>query len=125
MKPNALARHERLRSLTSVRRLFQHGEAGFVYPFRYLIFTEKSTSPDVEVLFSVPKRYHKRANRRNLLRRRTKEAYRLHKQALVEAVKRGDSSFDVALIYSAREALPYKTIKHAVVNILAELQKRC
>ena len=75
----SLPRTERLRSLGAVRRLFESGESGFVFPFRYVWFAEADSVPSVEVLFSVPKKFHKRANRRNLLRRRTKEAYRLQK----------------------------------------------
>lgn len=115
---------ERLKSLTAVRRLFADGETGFVYPFRYIVYTEKSTSPSVEVLFSVPKRYHKRANRRNLLRRRTKEAYRLQKSGLHEALAGKDVAMDIAFVYSAKEVLPYKTISYAVRRILQEVAER-
>lgn len=115
---------ERLKSLTAVRRLFADGETGFVYPFRYIVYTEKSPSPSVEVLFSVPKRYHKRANRRNLLRRRTKEAYRLQKSGLHEALAGKDVAMDIAFVYSAKEVLPYKTISYAVRRILQEVAER-
>lgn len=82
MPDRSLPRTERLRSLGAVRRLFESGESGFVYPFRYVWFAEPDLVQSVEVLFSVPKKFHKRANRRNLLRRRTKEAYRLQKNLL-------------------------------------------
>ena len=78
----SLPRTERLRSLGAVRRMFESGESGFIFPFRYVWFAEADEIPSVEVLFSVPKKFHKRANKRNLLRRRTKEAYRLQKQTL-------------------------------------------
>jgi len=70
-----------------------------------------------EVLFSVPKKFHKRANRRNLLRRRAKEAYRLNKGLLL-AEGGKTAAVDVALIYSSKEVLPYKTIQNAVRRIL-------
>ena len=95
-KPNGLAKSERLSSLTAVRRLFQNGVSGFVYPFRYTVIVEKSTSPTVEVLFSVPKRNHKRANKRNLLRRRTKEAYRLNKSSLWSVTTERGVAVDMA-----------------------------
>lgn len=69
----------------------------------------------------MPKRYHKRAVRRNLLRRRTKEAYRLSKQVVVEHAKKEGIAIDVALIYSSKEPLPYKTIANAVRKILAQI----
>ena len=65
----------------------------------------------------MPKRNHKRANVRNLLRRRTKEAYRLGKQTLHECGK--GASVDMALVYSSKEICDYKVIKNAVERILA------
>lgn len=118
-KTYALPKSERLRSLGAVRRLFDEGTAGFVYPFRYMVITEQSTQPSVEVLFSVPKRNHKRANKRNLLRRRMKEAYRLNK-SLLAAEDRG-VVIDLALIYSSKELLPYKSINNAISRILREV----
>ena len=120
-KPCALPKSERLSSLTAVRRLFKDGASGFVYPFRYMVISEQSTTPSVEVLFSVPKRYHKRANKRNTLRRRMKEAYRLNKATLTQSATQRSMSIDMALVYSAKEVLPYKTIEHAVRRILAEV----
>ena len=107
----SLPRTERLRSLGAVRRLIESGESGFVFPFRYVWFAEADSVPSVEVLFSVPKKFHKRANRRNLLRRRTKEAYRLQKLLLHNG---RPGNLDLALIYSSKEELSYKTISNAV-----------
>ena len=122
MSACSLPRTERLRSLGAVRRLFESGQSGFVFPFRYVWFAEPDTQPSVEVLFSVPKKFHKRAHRRNLLRRRTKEAYRLQKHL----VRTGDRTLnlDLALIYSSKEALPYKTVAHAVRRILESIAEQ-
>lgn len=117
----SLPRSERLRSLGAVRRLFECGESGFVFPFRYVWYAEPDTEPSVEVLFTVPKKFHKRANRRNLLRRRTKEAYRLQKQI----VRNGATvNLDLALIFSSKEVLPYKVIANAVRKILEHVAER-
>lgn len=122
MPDRTLSRNERLRSLGAIRRLFESGESGFVFPFRYVWYAEPDTLPSVEAMFSVPKKFHKRANRRNLLRRRTKEAYRLQKQLL-----RSDGTplnLDLALVYSSKEVLPYKTVEHAVHRILETIAAR-
>ena len=117
----SLPRSERLRSLGAVRRLFECGESGFVFPFRYVWYAEPDTEPSVEVLFTVPKKFHKRANRRSRLRRRTKEAYRLQKQI----VRNGATvNLDLALIYSSKEVLPYKVIANAVRKILEHVAER-
>ena len=123
-KPHALPKSERLSSLTAVRRLFTDGASGFVYPFRYMVFKSESTTPSVEVLFSVPKRNHKRANKRNTLKRRMREAYRLNNEALHAAIKEQGKELDIAIVYSTKDLLPYKTIENAVRKILAEVVGR-
>ena len=121
MSAHSLSRNQRLRSLGAVRRLFESGESGFIFPFRYVWFAEPDTERSVEVLFSVPKKFHKRANKRNLVRRRTKEAYRLQKQILTDAGT--PLNLDLALIYSSKETLSAKTIAHAVRRILESVAK--
>lgn len=102
--------------------MFDNGQSGFIYPFRYVWYAETDEVGSVEVLFSVPKKFHKRANKRNLLRRRTKEAYRLRKQQLYNAA--GSTNIDLGLIYSTKEVLPYKTIENALRKILEQIAER-
>lgn len=116
MPDRSLPRSERLRSLGALRRLFESGESGFVFPFRYVWLAEPDAAGGAEVLFSVPKKFHKRANKRNLLRRRTKEAYRLGKTIL--GLENRPLGLDIALIYSSKEVLPYDRIDSAVQRIL-------
>ncbi|MEG0499040.1 MAG: ribonuclease P protein component [Alistipes sp.] len=122
MTQYSLPHSERLRSLGAIRRMFDNGQSGFVYPFRYVWYAEADEVGSVEVLFSVPKKFHKRANKRNLLRRRTKEAYRLRKQALHAAA--ANANLDMALIYSTKEVLPYKTIENALRKIMEQIAER-
>ena len=155
MTAQTLTRAERLRSLKVIRRLFEEGRSGFVYPFRYIWLKEESAenvevaealgvaegeaasassvsgegegasvgsdavAGGVEVMFSVPKRFLKRANKRNLVRRRAKESYRLNKTILTEAV--GDRRVRIALVYSTKKIHEYKTINNAVERILGEI----
>ena len=81
-------RRERLKSKKRIARLFEQGKSGFVYPVRYVLLDDSAEESvagkdrSLSVLISVPKRHHKRAVERNLLKRRMREAYRLNKQAL-------------------------------------------
>lgn len=105
--------------------MFGEGKSGFVYPFRYAYFIDKSSAEGepVEVLFSVPKKFHKRANKRNLLKRRTREAFRQSpvREQLRERVTGSHSTLDLALIYSTKELHSYKTINNAVQRILGQI----
>ena len=78
----------------------------------------------IEVLFSVPKKFHKRANRRNLLKRRTREAYRLSREALRRSVREAGVEIDVALVYSVKECQSYRSIAYAVQRILERIRTR-
>ncbi len=114
-----LTRNERLRAYGRIRRLFESGKGGFVYPFRYIVYAEPLEVLTVSVLFSVPKRFHKRANRRNTLRRRMREAYRLNSQLAASTQQSGE--VELALIYSTKEVCDYKTIENAIKRILCRV----
>ncbi len=82
----------------------------------------------VAILFSVPKRKHKRANRRNHLRRRMKEAYRLQKSnwphlsvAAGASIDGPAQRLDIALIYSVSDQLTFKTIDRAIRKIILHI----
>ena len=67
------------------------------------------------IVVSVPKRLFKRAVKRNLLKRRIREAYR-HQKDLISAPA------DILFIYTAQEVLPYEVI---YADMTAILQKIC
>ena len=122
-----LSRDERLRSKRALERLFGQGKGGFVYPFRYIYLagdaaasgdSQPADNQPAQVLFTVPKRFHKRANKRNLLRRRTREAYRLNKSLLTAGGVRGAN---IALIYSVKDVADYKRIENAVRKIISQI----
>lgn len=148
-RSHSLAYHQRLRSRGSIRRLFESGKSGFVYPLRYMWYAEgaeqgaeqgevieevaeqaakpmQENDENIKVLFTVPKRFHKRANKRNTLRRRVKESYRLHQHTLQSPENHQSTrtkSVEIALVYSTKEAHTYKTINNAVRKILDNIAK--
>ncbi len=79
---NTFKREERLCSKKSLDLLFKNGSSFLVYPFRitYLTVDEVGVYP-AQVVINVAKKRYKRAVDRNLIKRRTREAYRLQKES--------------------------------------------
>ena len=121
MTTSQLPKSERLHSFGAIRRLFTEGRGGFVYPLRYMVYAEPSEEMEAEILFSTPKKFLKRANKRNKIRRRMREAYRLNKTLLLAS--NTPRQMQVALIYSSKEVLDYNTIENATKRILENLCK--
>mgnify|MGYP002626221705 FL=1 len=77
----------------------------------------KGNGQDVNrIMVSVPKRFFRRAVKRNLLKRRIRESYRRQK-SLIPA----SAGIDVAFLYNAKDLLDYKSIYDTVGTILRRI----
>lgn len=81
---NKFYKEERLCSKKSLDLLFKNGSSFLLYPFRvtYHFVAEPHKFP-AQVVINVAKKRYKHAVDRNLIKRRTREAYRLQKQDLL------------------------------------------
>lgn len=119
-----LSRSERLRGDKTISRLFTEGHSGFVFPFRYFyIFGEADGDAPAAMLVSVPKKLFKRAVKRNLLKRRTREAYRLEKSA-VTGCRTGVKLY-IAFVYASKEAAGFEKVRGGIKRILSAVAKEC
>lgn len=137
---NGLSKGEIMRTASAIDTLFARGRRSSAALLRCVWRVSAVTSTETEaegqmvegvrseadvcVLFSVPKKFFKRANKRNLLRRRMKESYRQSKHALVELAHTKGVHVDVALIYTSKEISDYNTINDAVGRILEQICER-
>ena len=110
-------KEERLNSEKAIKELFDKGSSFFLHPFKTL-HTATPEEPVNKVLISVSKRKIKKAVDRNLIKRRIKEAYRLHKH-LLESQNLGKVS--IAFIYIASDILPYQVIEEKLILSLDRL----
>jgi len=115
-------RSERLKSKKLLGGLFKGGNSYVAYPMRVvwspLPADHEPANIQVQVAFSVPKRNFKTAVARNLLKRRIREAYRLHKHELYEKLATEDERIALMLLYVAKETLSFAEIEAGVVKMI-------
>jgi len=124
---NRLSKNERLRSRKTIEHLLTHGKSFFVFPFRVVSgFGFRVSGFNFQLLIAVPKRRIKKAIVRNLIKRRTREAWRLHKNEFRVSSFELPSpfTFPVILQYVADEPLTYAVIEEAVKTIIRRLEEQ-
>ena len=112
-----LGKEERLSCKNDLDRLFSEGRYGTARNLRYCYRCGNGLSFN-RIVVSVPKKCFKRAVKRNLLKRRIREAYRLNKYRL-EASKEGGT--DMLYIYRTKEAAAFADIQSDIISILENI----
>ena len=92
--------------------LLKTGQVAFRYPLKVHFAAVEGTG-DFGV--SVPKRLFKRAVKRNLLKRRVREAFRLN------AARLGERRYDIFIYYVGKEVADYERIDKSLAQILDDL----
>jgi ribonuclease P protein component len=117
---NTFRKSERISGELSISRLFEKGNSFLVYPVKVVWMKTDSAQPyPVRAAFAVSRKLFRNAPDRNLLRRRMREAYRLHKANFYTSC--GSQKFLVIFIYIARDQLSFEIIENGVKSALRKL----
>ena len=108
-----LPKQERICGKTAIGRLLAEGRYGYAGALKYC-WLAPNGEPVSRVMVSVSKRLFKRAVRRNLLKRRLREAYRVRKGLLPAGV-------DLMLVWNSREVLSFQEIAPLVEQALLDI----
>jgi ribonuclease P protein component len=124
-KTYTFTKEERLCNKKLIDELFHNGSSFLVYPFKvsWLIVNDPQVFP-AQVLISVSKKRYKRAVDRNLIKRRIREAYRLHKQQyLYSLLTDMDKRIVFSIGYIGKEIADYTAIEKKMLKVMAQLSK--
>ena len=108
-------KEERLHGKKDIARLLAKGKFRSCRRFRYCFIADNGL-PYSRIMISVPKKLFKRAVKRNLLKRRIRESYRLQKH-----LGRREKGADILFIYNSREIAATREIFSSVGRILNEI----
>jgi ribonuclease P protein component len=114
-----LPKEERINSKKDLKRLMSSGSYGYAAGMKFCCYAGTGEGCN-RILVSVPKRNFKRANRRNLLKRRIREAYRLRKHMLDSL---SDKGVDIMFLYTSQEIMSSAEIGESMDVILDKIIK--
>ena len=113
---HTLPKKERLCGKTGISKLLADGKHGNIPGFRFCYLTENQLDYN-RIMVSVPKKIFKRAVKRNLLKRRIRESWRLQKQNI------NATGVDILFTYSTKEIMEFTEIQDAVGKIIEKVNK--
>lgn len=114
---HTLPKKERLCGKTGISKLLADGKHGNIPGFRFCYLTENQLDYN-RIMVSVPKKIFKRAVKRNLLKRRIRESWRLQKETL------NATGVDILFTYSTKEILDFKEVQAAVAKIIEKINSK-
>ena len=110
------SKEERITHKGDIEKLFISGKKLNLFPFDIRYYSGKMGSLN-KVLISVSKKNIKSAVKRNLLKRRIRESYRLNKKQL------SNSGYSIAIIYVDNKILKFKQIDDFIKKVLKNISK--
>ena len=117
-----LHKDEKLCSRTAVNCLFDEGKSLMAFPLRAAYRLRPRGDHPVQFLISIPKKRIRKAVQRVTLRRRTREAYRLHRlQVLLPVLEQQGIGVDIAFVYLDSVPADYGVIEAKVITLLSRI----
>jgi ribonuclease P protein component len=116
-------KEERLCNKRLLEELFHKGSSFLCYPYRVSWrLADAAQAVPVQVVFPVPKKRYKHAVDRNLIRRRMREAYRLHKQQnFYEFLNQANIKLTLSLSYIGKEIEPYQLMEKKMLKLFTQI----
>lgn len=119
-----LGKNERLKSRKSIERLFSEGKKVQNGPFRLLyIHSPVAGTAALRMAASVSSKHFKKATDRNRIKRLMREAWRLQKNGLFQALQEQSGQLDVFIIYTDKELPPWDLVRSKTGQLIQQLHR--
>ena len=119
----SLKKAERLNRKKLIDKLFSEGDAVLQYPIKLVFLkTELPVTYPAQTAFTVSKKLFKRAVHRNRIKRLLREAYRLNKNTLYDALR--TEQLAIFVIYIGKELPEYRSIEVAMNKGLKKILQK-
>lgn len=117
MEGFTLHKEERLCSQKIIGEMFSSGESFLSYPLKVVFLKTDASQPyPVQAAFTVSKRNFKRAVKRNLLKRRMREAYRLNKPSFYDELAAKELHIAVMFVFIGKDLIEFPVIEKAMIS---------
>lgn len=121
-------------SRTAINMLFAGGRSVVAYPLRAVVAVKRCDSETVggevqsgivaKFMITVPKKKIRTAVGRVLVRRRIREAYRLNRSILAQALQPAGSVAEIAFLYMDTSIADYATIEASMKKLLGKISSQ-
>lgn len=137
-RPLTLRKGEKLRHRSLVEPLFNGAGSFYAYPLRVVWRTLSDTQlsenfcgyvpkgiGSLQMMITVPKKKRRRAVDRVLMRRRIREAYRLNRLPLADAIANNNDirTLSMSIVYIAEKNEPYNFVEARLKKLLSKLEE--
>ena len=116
-------KNQKLCSRKVIELLFKKANNISEEPLQFIWNLEEKRDVQTKTMIIVPKKKVKLANKRNELKRKIKEAYRLQKHDLEFVLKQNNKQLNLAIIYQAQEIYNYNVLAKKINVLLKRLRE--
>lgn len=114
-RPLTYPKNEKLKSRTTIDRMFTEGKSVSKYPLRLVyVPLEKAEDVPLKTGVSVSKKHFKKAHDRNYFKRVLRETYRHHKHIIINRL---DKPYAFMFFYQTKDRLSFEEINTKTIQL--------
>lgn len=121
IQKNTYPKEEKLKSRKAINNLFLERKSFQVFPVRVYYSISPADIGKVQAGFGCSKKYFRHAVKRNLVKRRMREAYRTQKQALLTWALTTHQHIDLFFLYGDNLIVDFTEIQSKIFTTLQKL----